>query len=70
MDLFEIVKDNLSNLDIVEELEKWLDSDTLREFAISLIYDYDLDQEIREKAHDIINDMSVSDLVDFIDNNE
>lgn len=69
MKLFKIVKEYLTDEKIVEELEAWLDSDTLARFALDLIRDYDLDADLRAKAKEIIDDMDVDELVEFIDNN-
>lgn len=69
MKLFKIVKDYLTDEKIVQELEAWLDSDTLTRFALDLIRDYDLDADLRAKAKEIIDDMDVDELVEFIDDN-
>lgn len=70
MNLLAIIQHYIDDREIVEEMENFFDTSTLREFYFSLIRDYNLESELVERAKEIIEDLDLEEIVDFIEENE
>ena len=70
MNLLELIKTYVDNDDIIEEMENFFDTSTLREFYISLIRDYALEGDLIDRAKEIIEGFDLEYLIDFIEENE
>lgn len=56
MELLDFLKDNAWESEILDELEQFLDTDTLRDFFIHFVDSFELGEELKEKALELVDD--------------